>query len=128
MRSPVEGARHILGYYRRHSRRPGDVLRAQSFKDAFAEPGWKPNDFPAAMDYAVDRGWVEANGAWYALTEIGVRAYRILNPAAPTWGDIEFIPDPPPSRPPPRAVHTPAFAQPTGFGRRNFGPSLMPAT
>ncbi len=126
MRSAVEGARHILGYYRRCSRRPGDVLRAQSFKDLFGEPSWNARDFPPAMDYATDRGWIDVNGPWYALTEAGFRAFRILNAPAPTWGDIEFSPDEV-QRPPPRTVQMAPAVHSMGFGRRTLGPSLMPA-
>ena len=85
MHFPDEGARHILKYYRKLSQRPGDVLRRQSFCDPFGEAGWRQDEFEAAMARAIERGWIELDGAWYALTNAGLRAYEMLPSGGSGW-------------------------------------------
>ena len=115
LHSAEDGARHILRLYRKLARRSGDVLRRQCFCEPFEEPGWTPEDFDRGMAQAIAHEWIEHEGAWYALTGAGFRAYQLLPSGGPARPVSEFSPAPPP----PRATPQPAGAGPApSFGRR----------
>jgi hypothetical protein len=54
----------------------GDILRKGTFLSLWSERGYRPRDFKAGLQFAVDRRWLEVlpDGDAYRLTEAGFAA------------------------------------------------------
>jgi hypothetical protein len=54
----------------------GDVLRSNSFPTLWKQRGYRPKDFKAGVQFAVESGWLEElpSGKSYRLTKNGFTA------------------------------------------------------
>jgi hypothetical protein len=67
-------AREILAVFIAHyGLRPGEVLRRNSFLTLWPQRGYRPKDFKAGLQFAIESGWLEllSDGKSYRLTRSG---------------------------------------------------------
>ena len=70
-RTPLECAHQVLWVFHHHGRKPGEILRRQSFGEAFDEPDWRARDLDDGLKQAIKAGWIAQEGGWYRLTQAG---------------------------------------------------------
>jgi hypothetical protein len=70
-RTPQECALQVLWVFHHHGRRPGEILRRQSFGEAFDEPDWRVRDLDDGLKLAIKTNWIIQEGGWYRLTQAG---------------------------------------------------------
>lgn len=74
IRTAEHCARAILAIFVSHyGLRPGEVLRRKSFATLWPQRGYRPKDFKAGLQYAVESGWLELlpDDKSYRLTRNG---------------------------------------------------------
>jgi len=72
--TPEQCARAILAIFVAHyGLRPNDVLRRNNFLTLWPQRGYRPRDFKAGLQFAIDTGWLELlpSGKLYRLTKSG---------------------------------------------------------
>ena len=74
MLTPEQCARAILAIFVSHfGLRPGEVLPRKNFLTIWPQRGYRPEDFNAGVQFAVESGWLELvpGGESYRLTKNG---------------------------------------------------------
>jgi hypothetical protein len=69
---PEESARCLLAVYRNHDIRADQSLWLRVLTGTWFANGWKSENLFAAMEFALENGWIEfKDGQSYVLTAIG---------------------------------------------------------